>query len=75
LESICQVEIKMITEIEELLDLNDFEIRALYDNWDRRDGGKVGLIEILLFQEIEKHKREYGIHYDRNIDDIKLRMH
>ncbi len=61
--------------IETLLDLdNDELIRQIYYSWDKSDCSLVGLIEILLFQEIQKHKKENGKYYDTDYDNIVLRI-
>ena len=62
-----------INEIEELLDFSIPEIKTHYDCWDRGDCSLIGLIEILLFQEILKHKTENGAYYDTDYDIIHLR--
>ena len=61
-------------KIIELLDLEDTEIKLLYNGWDKGDCSIIGLCEILLHQEIKKHKIENGDWYDRDVDDIKLRI-
>jgi hypothetical protein len=60
-------------KIEELLDLDNPKIKTLYHSWDKGDCSLIGLIEILLVQEIDNHKKEQGIHYDTDYDIIKLR--
>ena len=59
--------------IESLLDLNDDEIKQLYNSWDKGDCSLVGLTEIYLYQCIKKHKQENGDYYDRDYDNIHLR--
>jgi hypothetical protein len=60
--------------IENLLNIeNDEDIRSLYQSWDMGDCSLIGLIEILLYQEIKYHKIENGLNYDTNYDEIKLR--
>ena len=60
--------------IESLLDLYDNDIKTLYHSWDKGDCSLVGLIEILLYQEIKNHKKENGDYYNTDYDDIKLRI-
>lgn len=60
-------------DIERLLDLEDEEILSFYMHWDKGDCSVIGLIEILLFQEIKKHKEEMGNYYNTDYDIIKLR--
>jgi hypothetical protein len=64
-----------IEEVEKLLNLEDHEIYDLYRSWDKGDCSLVGLIEILLFQEIKNHKKENGQYYDTDYDLIRLRIH
>ena len=59
--------------IESLLDLNDDEIKQLYNVWDKGDCSLVGLTEIYLYQCIKKHKQENGVWYDTDYDNIHLR--
>jgi hypothetical protein len=59
--------------IESLLDLNDDEIKQLYNVWDKCDCSLVGLTEIYLYQCIKKHKQENGVWYDTDYDNIHLR--
>jgi hypothetical protein len=61
-------------KIIELLDLEDEEIKSLYNGWDKGDCSVIGLCEILLHQEMKKHKKENGEWYDRDIYEIKLRI-
>ena len=61
-------------DIEKLLDLDNSEIKTLYNSWDKGDCSIIGLIEILLFQEIKKHKEKNGEYYDIDYDNIKLRI-
>ena len=61
-------------DIEKLLDLDNSEIKTLYNSWDKGDCSIIGLIEILLFQEIKKHKEHNGAYYDSDYDNIKLRI-
>jgi hypothetical protein len=63
----------MRNTIENLLDLNDENIKREYRSWDKGDCSLVGLIEILLYQEIQKHKKENGLYCDTDYDLIKLR--
>ena len=63
----------MREKIEALINLNDGEIKSLYDKWDKGDCSEIGLCEILLKQLIKEHKEENGEYYDRDIDNIKLR--
>ena len=41
--------------IEDLLDLNDQEIKQFYNSWDKGDCSLIGLVEIYLYQCIKKH--------------------
>ena len=61
-------------KIIELLDLENHEIKNLYNSWDKGNCSIIGLCEILLYQEIKKHKQENGEWYDRDIDEIKLNI-
>lgn len=61
-------------KIIELLDLNNPNIKQLFNSWDKGDCSIIGLCEILLYQEMERHKKENGDWYDRDIDEIKLRI-
>ena len=63
-----------IKDIEKLLNLKDDKIRSLYNSWDKGDCGKIGIIEILMYQEIMEHKRENGPYYDIDYDKIILRI-
>ena len=63
----------MKDRLEELLDLDNPDIKRLYDSWDKGDCSTVGLIEILLVQEIAKHKQANGEFYDTDYDQIQLR--
>jgi hypothetical protein len=56
-----------------LLDLNDTEIKQLYNSWDKGDCSLVGLTEIYLYQCIKKHKQETGAYYDTDYNNIHLR--
>jgi hypothetical protein len=58
-----------IEEILKLLDKDNYEIECMYRSWDKGDCSLIGLIEILLYQEIQKHKKYNGEYYD----NIKLR--
>ena len=62
-----------IKDIEKLLNFEDAQIRGLYNSWDKGDCSLIGLIEILLVQEIENHKKLMSIYYDEDFDHIKLR--
>ena len=64
----------MKDKIIKLLDLDDNEIKSLFNSWDKGDCSKVGLIEILLYQEIKKHKEANKLYYDTDYDKIKLRF-
>jgi len=56
--------------VEDLIDLDDPEMDALFHRWDSSDCSTVGICEILLEQVIKLHKEEQGEHYDRDVDDI-----
>jgi thioredoxin 1 len=60
-------------EIENLLDLEDAEIKQLWMSWDKGDCSEIGLVEILLCQLIKEHKTQNGLFYDTDYDNIKLR--
>ena len=60
--------------IEDLINLDDPEIKTIYRRWDKGDCSEVGLIEILLYQVIKEHKQENGEYYDTDYDQIKLRI-
>ena len=60
--------------IEDLINLDDSEIKTIYRRWDKGDRSEVGLIEILLYQVIKEHKQENGEYYDTDYDQIKLRI-
>lgn len=60
--------------VESLLDLNNVGIKELYSSWDGSDCSLIGLIEILLYQEIKNHKLLNGKYYDTDYDNIKLRI-
>lgn len=59
--------------LESFVDKNNPEIFNLWMSWDKGDCSVVGLLEILLHQEIKKHKKENGDYYDRDYDKIILR--
>jgi len=59
--------------IEELLNLEDEEIKQEYSRWDKGDCSEVGLCEILLYQLIKEHKQQNKEYYDTDYDNIKLR--
>jgi hypothetical protein len=63
----------MKDKIEELLNLEDPEIKSLYNSWDKGDCSDVGLCEILLYQLIKEHKESNGEFYDKDYDQIQLR--
>lgn len=60
-------------QIEAMLDLQDEEIKSMYNKWDKGDCSEIGLCEILLFQLIKEHKTQNGQYYDMDYDKIKLR--
>ena len=60
--------------IEDLINLDDPEIKTIYRRWGKGDCSEVGLIEILLYQVIKEHKQENGEYYDTDYDQIKLRI-
>ena len=60
-------------EIENLLDLEDTEIKQLWMSWDKGDCSEIGLVEILLCQLIKEQKSQNGMFYDTDYDNIKLR--
>jgi len=59
--------------LESFIDKTDPEILNLWMTWDKGDCSVVGLLEILLHQEVKKHKKENGDYYDRDYDRILLR--
>ena len=56
--------------IENLLNMNDPEIKQLWMGWDKGDCSIVGLVRILMIQEINKHIKENGIYYDGMYDEL-----
>jgi len=60
-------------DLEFFIDKKDPEILNLWMAWDKGDCSVVGLLEILLHQEIKKHKKENGDYYDRDYDKIALK--
>lgn len=62
--------IKLIDNVEKLLDMNDLEIKLKYTYWDKGDCSEVGIVKILLFQTIKKHIEENGEYYDRKYDNL-----
>jgi hypothetical protein len=63
----------LIDKIEELLDFNDQQTKINYMSWDKGDCSVVGLCEILLSQELRKHRQENGEWSDSDYEIIKLR--
>lgn len=59
--------------LENSLDLSDPKIEKLYTKWIGEDMGDVGLCEILLYQLIEKTKKEKGNEYTGDFNNIVLR--
>jgi hypothetical protein len=57
-------------DIENLLDLENPEIKTLYNSWDKGDCSMVGLIRILMIQEIHNHIRVNDIYYDGMYDEM-----
>jgi len=55
---------------ESLLNMEDPEIHSLWMGWDKGDCSIVGMIRIVMIQEIKKHIKENGIHYDGMYDEI-----
>ena len=55
---------------EKLIDMDDPEIRSLWMGWDKGDCSTVGLARILIIQEIKKHIKENGQHYDGMYDEL-----
>ena len=58
------------SEIEKMIDLDIESIRQLYMTWDKGDCSLIGLIRILLIQEIEKEIKNRGEFYDGQYDDF-----
>lgn len=56
-------------KIEHMINLDNDHIRSLYDTWYKKDCGTVGLLKILLKQQIMFE--ETDIHYNGDHDDIK----
>jgi len=56
-----------------LINLEDPDIKQLYNAWDKGDCSEVGLCEILLAQIISEHRVKNGSHSDSDYDEIKLR--
>lgn len=59
-----------ITEIESLLDMNDPLIVTYYKSWDLGDCSLIGLIKLLLFQEIKNEIKSRGQFYDGEFSNI-----
>lgn len=57
-------------EIEKLLDLNIPKIKTLYMGWDKGDCSLIGLIRILMIQEIEKEIKSRKGYYDGQYEDL-----
>jgi len=57
-------------QIEELLDMENSNIRNLHNSWDKGDCSLIGLIRILMIQEIQKEKITRGVQYDGQYDDF-----
>jgi hypothetical protein len=57
-------------DIEKLLDLNEEKIRTLYMGWDKGDCSLIGLIRILLIQEIRKEIKSRKGYYDGQYEDL-----
>ena len=62
-------------DVEKHLDLNDQEIKFLYGGWDKGDCSLIGLIRILMIQEIRKEIATRGDQYDGVYDRIKLALY
>lgn len=56
--------------IEGLLNLSDDNIRSRYGGWDKGDCSLIGLIRILLIQEIKKEISVRGDYYDGQYDEF-----
>ena len=59
--------------LENSIELSDPKIEELYTKWIAEDMGDVGLCEILLYQLIEKTKKEKGDDYNGEFNNIVLR--
>lgn len=60
--------------IEGLLDIdNNSKVRGNWMHWDKSDCGIIGLVEIYLRQLIDEHKKNNGVYYDTDYDEIVLR--
>ena len=68
-----EVYLKKLGEVTPLINLNDLEIKALYDKWYENDCTIVGLYEILLYQNIREEIAIEGDVYQGEYDNIVLR--
>lgn len=59
-----------IRDIDKFIDLSDDEIRNLYFGWDKGDCSVVGLLKILLIQEIKHEIKERDVHYCGEHDEL-----
>jgi hypothetical protein len=64
----CQID-----DIYDLVDMEDEDVKSAIYRWDGGDCSLIGIIEILLLQEIKKHKESEGGWYNKEYDEIKLR--
>ena len=60
--------------IESMLDFSIEHTKNSYNSWDKSDCSLIGLIEILLIQEINLHKLENGDYSDSDYDEIQVRQ-
>jgi hypothetical protein len=73
-DKVTKWDVPAINQIDKLIDLEDDEIRSLYNSWDKGDCSLVGIVELYLFQCRKKHKEENGEYYDTDYDQIILRL-
>ena len=57
-------------DIEMLLDMENDEIRSLYNIWDKGDCSIVGLTRILMIQTIVNEIKKRDAYYDGEYDEI-----
>jgi len=63
------------SELDKFIDINSDKIRSLYGTWDKGDCSIIGLLRILMIQEIEKEINDRGQYYDGQYDEILLSLH
>jgi len=70
--------------LQSYIDVDDPEIKELYDNWkDSNFYDEIGLLEILIYQRIKDYnsrygetngKKQYHVNYEDDYKDIQLRI-